>query len=97
MCRCHGGEDARTGHPSWHAQQKIPTNPRTTSTAHMRRNLDVFDWQLLDSDMLTLSSMPQCSAMRGNRYAPNCDAVRKAAGEDGLAKYNNETGPTATC
>jgi hypothetical protein len=47
--------------------------------------------------MHTLSSMPQCSAERGNRYAENCDAVRKAAGEDGIAKYDNETGPTLTC
>jgi diketogulonate reductase-like aldo/keto reductase len=28
----------------WHAQQKIPTNPRTTNTSHMAENLDVFDW-----------------------------------------------------
>ena len=63
----------------------------------MKENLDVFDWQLSDADMRTLSSMPQCSAMRGNRYAQNCDAVRKAAGLDGIAKYSNETGPTATC
>ena len=81
----------------WHAQQKIPTNPRTTNASHMAENLDVFDWQLSAADMHTLSSMPQCAADRGNPYAKDCDAVRKAAGEDGIAKYDNETGPTATC
>ena len=81
----------------WHAQQKIPTNPRTTNASHMAENLAVFDWQLSAADMRTLSSMPQCAADRGNPYAKDCDAVRKAAGEDGIAKYDNETGPTATC
>ena len=37
------------------------------------------------------------SAERGNRYAENCDEVRRAAGLDGIAKYGNETGPTLTC
>ena len=62
-----------------------------------RENLDVFDWTLSESEMQTLSSMAQCSAERGNRYAENCDEVRRAAGLDGIAKYGNETGPTLTC
>ena len=53
--------------------------------------------QLSGAEMRALSSMPQCAAERGNRYAPDCDAVRRAAGLDGIAKYGNETGPTATC
>lgn len=72
----------------WVAQQGFPTNPRTQNTEHMKENLDVFDWELSDSDMQMLSNMPQCAGDRGDRYDENCEAY---------GGHGNSTGPTRTC
>jgi len=39
----------------WHMQQGLVTNPRTQNPTHMQENLSVFDFQLNDEAMATLS------------------------------------------
>ncbi len=75
----------------WHAQQGIPTQPRTLDPEHMRENLDVFDWELSEADMRRLSTMPQCNVTRGDPFMigdPE-DANRSI--------YVNMIGPTPHC
>jgi len=52
----------------WIIQQGIAIQTRSMKQEHMEENLDVFDWQLADEDMQTLSTMPQCNTQRGNPY-----------------------------
>lgn len=72
----------------WHAQLGIPTNARSAKTEHLKENLDVFNWTLADDEMKTLSTMPQCEGLRGDRYDENCDAY---------SNHKNATGPSRTC
>jgi 2,5-diketo-D-gluconate reductase A len=41
----------------WHYQRGIVTIPRTSQTAHMKENLNVFDFELSESDMKTISKL----------------------------------------
>jgi len=56
----------------WHVQQNIPTQPRSMDPAHMKENLDVFNWDvaLSEEDMTALGSMRQCNGTRGNPFDP---------------------------
>jgi len=73
----------------WHVQQGIPTQPRSLNPAHMKENLDVFDWQLSDDDMKLLGSMPQCNGTRGNWFPVDDPEY----GPD----YDNTIGPMPHC
>jgi diketogulonate reductase-like aldo/keto reductase len=39
----------------WHVQQDVVINPRTRKPVHMVENLSIFDFQLDNQDMMTLS------------------------------------------
>ncbi len=41
----------------WHYQRGIVTIPRTSQTAHMKENLNIFDFELSESDMKTISKL----------------------------------------
>lgn len=41
----------------WHYQRGIVTIPRTSQKAHMLENLNIFDFELAESDMNTIASM----------------------------------------
>ena len=41
----------------WHYQRGIVTIPRTSQTAHMKENLNIFDFKLSRSDMKTISKL----------------------------------------
>ncbi len=41
----------------WHYQRGIVTIPRTSQKAHMQENLDIFDFELSESDMKTISKL----------------------------------------
>jgi 2,5-diketo-D-gluconate reductase A len=41
----------------WHYQRGIVTIPRTSQTAHMKENLNIFDFKLSESDMKTISKL----------------------------------------
>lgn len=43
----------------WQYSLGIATNPRTADPAHMRENLNIFDFQLTASEIQTLGSFPQ--------------------------------------
>lgn len=72
----------------WHVQQGISTQPRSMNPAHMKENLDVFEWHLSDEDMSKLSSMPQCTTIRGDPFMP---------GDPEYHGHENMIGPTKTC
>lgn len=72
----------------WHAQQGVPTNPRTLDPAHMAENLGVFNWSLAEEDMQRLSSMAQCNTTRGNPFMP---------GDPEYDGHENMIGPTPNC
>ncbi|GAB5357444.1 hypothetical protein AAMO2058_000375300 [Amorphochlora amoebiformis] len=40
----------------WQVQQGIPIIPKSSTEKHIRENLDMFDWELSFSDMLTLTN-----------------------------------------
>lgn len=50
----------------WVIQQGVATQARTLKVAHMKQNLDIFNWTLSSEDMAALSTMPQCNITRGN-------------------------------
>lgn len=52
----------------WIIQQGIAIQTRSMDKNHMEENLDLFDWELSDDDMETLSNYPQCHVQRGNPY-----------------------------
>ena len=39
----------------WHLQQNSVVNPRTRDPVHMKENLEIFDFQLDNNDMMILS------------------------------------------
>jgi 2,5-diketo-D-gluconate reductase A len=41
----------------WHYQRGIVTIPRTSQKAHMKENLNIFDFELSESDMKTISKL----------------------------------------
>jgi diketogulonate reductase-like aldo/keto reductase len=41
----------------WHWQQGIVINPRTSDSAQMMENLSIFDFELDNQEMMTLSYM----------------------------------------
>jgi len=41
----------------WHYQRGIVTIPRTSQTAHMKENLNIFDFQLDEGDMRTIAEL----------------------------------------
>jgi len=41
----------------WHYQRGIVTIPRTSQTAHMKENLNIFDFQLDEEDMKTIAEL----------------------------------------
>lgn len=43
----------------WEWQQGIVVNPRTEDPAHMKENLDFFDFELTDDEMKVLSNLPK--------------------------------------
>lgn len=43
----------------WHIQNKVIVFPKTTSTARMEENLDVFDFELTPDEMATLISLDE--------------------------------------
>ena len=42
----------------WILQQGLVTNPRSENMTHIKENLDVFDFELSQEDMLDLASIP---------------------------------------
>merc|ERR1711968_422542 len=40
----------------WQIQQGIPVIPKTHKVEYMKQNVDLFDWELSDIDMATLSA-----------------------------------------
>ncbi|HDR51458.1 MAG TPA: aldo/keto reductase, partial [Mariniphaga anaerophila] len=41
----------------WHYQRGIVTIPRTSQKAHMQENLNIFDFELSEPDMKTISKL----------------------------------------
>jgi 2,5-diketo-D-gluconate reductase A len=41
----------------WHFQRGIITIPRTSQTAHMKENLNIFDFELSEADMKAISKL----------------------------------------
>merc|ERR1712139_445362 len=72
----------------WQIQQGISTQPRSMNVEHMKENLDIFDWELLEEDMKQLSLMPQCHVTRGEPYAD---------GDPNGERHGNVVGITAHC
>eukprot|EP00483_Globobulimina_turgida_P001485 UN01487 len=52
----------------WIIQQGIAIQTRSMNQTHMKENMDVFDWELTDEDVQTLSTFAQCSVQRGSPY-----------------------------
>lgn len=72
----------------WNIQQGVPTQARSMNPAHMQENIDVFDWELSEQDMVALGSMTQCTTVRGNPYMP---------GDHEYPSHGNVIGPTPNC
>ena len=76
----------------WHVKLGVPTQPRSMRAAHLKENLDVFDWvdDLTDEEMATLSTFPQCAAVRGDPFV-------EGDPEDKDHIYTGMIGPTPAC
>jgi len=73
----------------WQVQQGFAAAVRSMVPAHMKENLDVFNWSLEDADMQRLSAMSQCHQMNGNPFLdPSCPT---------FSMEGNMTGPTKYC
>ena len=72
----------------WNVQQGFAAAVRSMVPAHMKENLDVFNWTLEDADMQRLSSMPQCHQMNGNPFLdPSCPTFFREVNMTGPTKY----------
>jgi len=72
----------------WNVQQGFAAAVRSMVPAHMKENLDVFNWTLEDADMQRLSSMPQCHQMNGNPFLdPSCPTFSDEVNMTGPTKY----------
>lgn len=54
----------------WVVQQGFPVIPKTDSKTHMTANLDLFDWELSDEDMATLTAQATPAAVGGGKNFP---------------------------
>jgi len=56
----------------WQVQNGIPVIPKTSNLAHMRENIDLFDWTLYGGDMqaLTQATVPAVAGAPGPGGAP---------------------------
>ena len=52
----------------WNVQLGLATHARTKNHQHMLENLDIFSWQLSESDMALLNGMPACTQVLGLPY-----------------------------
>jgi diketogulonate reductase-like aldo/keto reductase len=56
--RVHGKSAAQTA-LRWLVQKGISVIPKASSEAHLRANMDIFDWSLTDEEMARIDALPQ--------------------------------------
>eukprot|EP01104_Vermistella_antarctica_P006506 TRINITY_DN17206_c0_g1_i1.p2 TRINITY_DN17206_c0_g1~~TRINITY_DN17206_c0_g1_i1.p2 ORF type:complete len:353 (+),score=89.82 TRINITY_DN17206_c0_g1_i1:143-1201(+) len=55
----------------WSLQNGLVTNPRTLSYAHMKENLNVFDFELTEYEMETIANIPHPLPVPNNKVCPD--------------------------
>lgn len=55
----------------WHFQEGNVTFPKTLNSAHMKENIDVFDFVLTDAEMAEINKLPQHAYYQVSEEAPD--------------------------
>lgn len=55
----------------WHFQEGNVTFPKTLNSAHMKENIDVFDFVLTDAEMVEINKLPQHAYYQVSEEAPD--------------------------
>ena len=55
----------------WHFQEDNVTFPKTLNSAHMKENIDVFDFVLTDAEMVEINKLPQHAYYQVSEEAPD--------------------------
>lgn len=55
----------------WHFQEGNVTFPKTLNSAHMKENIDVFDFVLTDAEMAEINKLPQHAYYQVHEEAPD--------------------------
>ena len=55
----------------WHFQEGNVTFPKTLNSAHMKENIDVFDFVLTDAEMAEINKLPQHAYYQVPEEAPD--------------------------